>query len=225
MNKRYARNSIILGVLAFLYLTFFAVLVSRADYECGLPVRYQIQMQDIDKPAGVKYQDTCAAAALSNAVGFSLGWNTAKTVSLYNTLMRISKYRPVSMIELWDMWMDAGKVPCGYSRYGNFTGMGHIDGYHYIESITGMLEAGYVVLLQFDNPVGDLGHVVTVYGYILKDDGSTELWYVDSDDGGNKLLKSEIAYMKRDTFFKFDGTWNHVNGFSAVRVLAPWGDK
>lgn len=221
-NKRYAKNSIILGIIAFIYLMIFAVVCARADYEHGLPKVYNMPMTDIDKPVGDLYKDTCASAALANAISFSLGYDLTKAQKLYNFFIKITKYQPVSMIELWDLWMDAGKLPCGYGRYANFSAMGYVSGYHYIETITGMMDAGNVILLPFFQGEGNPAHVVTVYGYRINDDGTTLLYYVDSDDGKDKLYAGELTYIENDTYFKTYDGFRKVAGWTAVRVLAPW---
>lgn len=218
-----AKNAIILAIFSLIFLIVFAIICPRAKaepYIYLLPAKLNRKAIDINKPSDPRYRQTCASAALANAVTFSINGTIEDAKELFMFFSTASELKATNPIFLWDKWMDLGKDEKGPQTYNNITmqlrnsiasGFGAI--------IIGMLEAEWVVIAHLTNPSQDIGHVVTVYGYKVDDNGKLFLYVTDSDDKKIQLFTSEVTRTKNGDFLSTPtGKKLLIHGYTAVKV-------
>ena len=234
---QYKRSASIRSVVFFALLIIYLLIIlsihsvaSAAEYTVMLNKRFGIKAVDIDKPRTGKYVElyanTCMSAAMANAITFSTGFTLKDGIKLYAEFAKMTDYRAASSLELWDGMMDTLPKVKGYYRYSNYDFMGYIPDWDYTESITGMIDAGFVVLVIFKES-DDQNHVVTVYGYTIGG-GGLVLHYCDSDDGVTAIRHGIAVFQpskKRTIFQNSNGLFREVVGYTAIRVNKPIIDR
>ena len=202
------------GIVAALIILFSVV--AGAETIIAIDHIFRIQTIDIDSDPGKKF--TCTHAAMANAIAAATGASQEDAVDLYRDLVDHLGDRPIAPSEAWAFIMDTVQAS-GKARYANFYSYAGVDQARLVERIVGSILEAKMVTISIYKSDKDLGHALTVYGVVVKDDKSFSLIYCDNEDGSYKKHTGLTWKTNGKTYMRYrDGSTVQIRGYATVRV-------